>query len=144
MAARRLPGLLLILLVVLGAVFDSRSNSPPPNAFDQALRRGDLRRVRHLLDAGEPVDQPLPYNNHAGESRPRGYMTPLACAVEDDNAEMVELLLTYGANPNTVGRSGGSLLDIARTSGSPKVVRLLRQAGARWSLNIGTARKAPD
>jgi len=52
-------------------------------------------------------------------------MKPLMFAARDSNAEMVQLLLSYGADKNAVDKNGKSALDYAKQSGKDEIVELL-------------------
>jgi hypothetical protein len=77
------------------------------SALHMAVKRGDIKMLRNLLDEGtDPNGNPKTYRNPtdkgsvgAGE---RGWLsrTPLHPACQSLNIEMVELLLQRGASPN--------------------------------------------
>ncbi|HEU5070869.1 MAG TPA: ankyrin repeat domain-containing protein [Verrucomicrobiae bacterium] len=96
----------------------------------QAIACNHLARARQLLNAGADVhkEEDLPY-----------YNTPLAMAVWRDSAEMVTLLLEFGADPNRPDEShqaqhgmvgGDTALHEAVLKGSAKMVKLLLAHGA--------------
>lgn len=72
----------------------ARPERTPPLELRLAVRRGEVDRVRVLLEAG--VD---PNVAPAGTS-------PLVLAAVEGSNEIVELLLTHGADPAWVSRSG--------------------------------------
>ena len=74
--------------------------------------------VKLLLSVGANVN---------ASSRPR---TPLACAAESGDAEMVKCLLGDGANPKGKGISGETALHFRMGVNSPEVARILIAAGA--------------
>jgi ankyrin repeat protein len=68
----------------------------------------DLERARFCLDWGVDVDQRVTHSyDHLGS-------TPLSVAVRQQNLEMVDLLLSFGANPKFDGR-GQSLFPLTQS-----------------------------
>ena len=61
--------------------------------------------------------------------------SPLHCAVEEGNIEMVKELLKIGCNPNVTNEKKASALFIAFINGNMQIINLLLQYGA----NIGEA-----
>lgn len=141
--------------------------NPPPPSIDTplaaAIRAGDLRTVRHLLDHGCSPHAPL------GEGQ-----RPLALAVALGRHRITEELVRRGADPNAplaepakpafirhveggtmrwLLRNDGNItpLMLAANSGSPETAKVLLAAGARtgvwtrrhrlWPINIA-ARKS--
>ncbi len=88
--------------------------------LDQAVRAEDLSRVADLLRTGTDASQPLPDG-----------LTPLMVAAAFGNAQLVDLLLTAGADPLTVERHmGATALHKAAQGGNGDVVSLLLDHGA--------------
>lgn len=88
------------------------------------LAGGDLDMTRLLLAAGADVER----QHYLGT-------TALHFAATADQADVAELLLEHGADPNRVGRkfdpAGETPLQLAIAAGSQRVVALLRARGAR-------------
>ena len=85
-----------------------------------AARRGNLNRVRMLLNQGVPVNTP----NDAG-------WTPLHYAAYSGHLSVVKELLRRGAHLNPRTRSGMTPLNVAAFVGHPHVVHALQEARAR-------------
>ncbi len=83
---------------------------------------GSTDLVETLLDAGAQVNA----------KDVRG-MTPLMLGVasETQNAEVVKLLVAEGADLNAKSNAGETVLDWALRFGDPKVIRILKDAGAK-------------
>ena len=81
--------------------------------------------VRLLLDAGANVDEGANYRS-----------TPLICAVERGDAQMVRMLLAAGADTSihseeeNWGRDQGTALTQAMAANRREIVEILRAAGA--------------
>jgi ankyrin repeat protein len=130
---------LQLLVVFLGLFLTTLSGCTP---LEDAARRGDSQRVRALLDQGDTrgMDQALFYAaclDHIevaqlllerGENpNPRQGMSPLHCAIREENPAMVSLLLKYGADPDY--KSGmPSPRKWAERKGNTTILELLRDA----------------
>ena len=86
-----------------------------------AARRGNLNRVKELLNQGVPVNTQTP---GAG-------WTPLHYAADSGRLNVVQELLRRGAHLNPRTRSGMTPLHVAAFVGHPHVVHALQEAGAR-------------
>ncbi|MFH1571111.1 MAG: ankyrin repeat domain-containing protein [Gemmatimonadota bacterium] len=64
-----------------------------------------------------------------GRVGPDGW-TPLACAVEQGNAEAVRVLLDRGANTDARAPDGRSLVELATDQGSEEIAGMLRRVKA--------------
>jgi len=85
----------------------------------RAVRAGDVKRVRRLLEAGTDANTLWDYR------------TPLDLAVETGSLRITRLLLQHGADVNA-SRGGAciaSLLHLARRKGRHDIVKLLRAHG---------------
>jgi ankyrin repeat protein len=92
-------------------------------ALAAPVSTNDLDAVRLLLEAGA---DPRRYVDDDGERCPAVYAAVSAgCA-----AELVELLLAHGAEPDTPGRDGRSPHALATSQGRTDVAALLRRYGA--------------
>jgi cytohesin len=101
------------------------------STLHQAIQCNNLARARQKLNAGADV-------NH--EEDPHVINTPLETAIWQDETEMVELLLQFGADPNQQSEShhsqrygmlgGNTPLHNAVKKGSAKMVKLLLAHGA--------------
>ena len=87
-----------------------------------AVRRGDVRMTKQLLERG--ADPNLPE-----EGAPRGLS--LWIAVNDRHRELVRLLLAHGADPNAEVDSSGTPMSQAEAKGDSEIIDLLRGHGGR-------------
>ncbi len=86
-----------------------------------AAQYGNLKLVRSLLDSGVSANAPHPQDQSG----------PLIFAVIGGNPDVVRLLIERGADIDAKTKEGKTALDIARLLKHPKIVDLLKQAGAR-------------
>ena len=122
----------------------------------EAARKGDVRKVRELLDRGANVNArdeygwtPLhlaAYRGYAEVARlllDRGANvdarddvgdTPLHWAAHDGHLDVVELLLEHGADVNARAKDGATPLHAAAVNGRVDVVELLLEWGADASV----------
>jgi ankyrin len=123
------------------------------SALATAAARGDLQRVRELLDSGtKDVDAPdsdgtpaLHWIVRLGDAdlaarllaagakvdgADRHGVTPLQVAIGEGNARAVRLLLDAGADASKVDEAGEPPLLLAARVGEPEVARLLLAHGA--------------
>ena len=91
--------------------------------WEDAIKRGDVRCVRDLLDRGADVD-----------ARDRYGQTALMIAAHAGHREVVEALIAHGANLNTTAKYGLSALMLTLVAGHAEVARLLADAGTDLSL----------
>jgi ankyrin repeat protein len=90
------------------------------NELEQAVRGGDLAVATRLIGVGVEVDARFPDG-----------LTPLMVAAGLGQPQMVDLLLTAGAQVLAVDhRAGATALHKAALSGEPDVVKLLLDGGA--------------
>jgi len=82
-------------LLELGADLKAKSHAGT-TAFLLAVRKGDLPSVQAMLAAGADVN----------EKRSGDFATPLLIAVINGHADLVDLLLEKGADPNAEGGNG--------------------------------------
>jgi hypothetical protein len=99
---------------------------PPPitpkyNDVMTAVLYGDREAVSALLDLGRWVDKP-----------DSNGLTPLMAAVLARDADMAQLLLERGADPNLQAPGGEVALEMARDIGDGASESLLLKAGARY------------
>lgn len=129
-------------------------------SIETAARLGDLERVRELLDRTPEIVNALPtYSYYTGvplrnaaaaghmevvklllargadPNRPEPGIAPrggaLHAAIGGRHVAIARLLLEHGADPNAAVDSSGDCLFMAEHVGSPELVELLRQFGAR-------------
>lgn len=86
------------------------------NLFE-AIRDGDVERVRMLLDEGAALDQ---YDEHG--------WTPLNWAAGQGRVDVLRLLLDRGADITATGRDLRTPLMIAKAAGRHQAVELLTEA----------------
>ena len=101
-------------------------SGPPPinpkyNDVMTAVLYSDREAVSELLDLGRWVDKP-----------DSNGLTPLMAAVLARDADMVQLLLARGADPNLQAPGGAVALEMARDNGDGGSESLLLKAGARY------------
>jgi ankyrin repeat protein len=118
----------------------------------EAVRHGDTRAVRRLLDEGTAVNRAEPDGStalHAAvlggdaelarlllrtgaqvSAATRYGVTPLTLAAANGDAAMLELLLDAGADANEASREGETALMSAARNGRPDAVALLVKHGA--------------
>jgi hypothetical protein len=88
-------------------------------AFRRAAERGDIPKLRSMLDLGVDVN--------ACDADDR---SALLLAVRNNRKEIVEFLLAHGANVNAADRSGTTPLQAAESSHQTAIAATLRSAGA--------------
>ncbi len=91
----------------------------------RAVESSDAASVLALAKAGSPIKEPL--DQHHGNR-------PLHIAAQHGNADVVEALLSLGADPSALNAHGATPLDMASYGKGPKFERtrgLLVKAGAR-------------
>ena len=88
------------------------------SCWEEAIKRGDVQRVRDLLERGTDVD-----------ARDGHGQTALMLAAHAGHREVVEVLIGHRANLNTTAKYGLSALMLAIVAGHADVVRLLADAG---------------
>jgi ankyrin repeat protein len=117
------------------------------------VSRGDLQRVRTLLDQGHRENIDPIFSGQVCEGHTEmaqlllergganvnvanrdikgfwGY-SALQCAALKGNAEMVSLLLSHGDNPDYKGKPGMTARELAKKKGQAAIVRLLDDAQA--------------
>jgi hypothetical protein len=95
--------------------------APRYNDVMTAVLYGDRAAVAQLLDLGRWVDKP-----------DSNGLTPLMAAVLSRDADMVELLLQRGADPNLQAPGGDVALQMSRANGDGASESLLLKASARY------------
>jgi uncharacterized protein len=91
--------------------------------WEDAIKGGDLQRVRDLLDRGADLD-----------ARDRHGQTGLMLAAHAGHRAVVEVLIAHGANLNTTAKYGLSALMLAIVAGHLDVAGLLAGAGTDLGL----------
>jgi ankyrin repeat protein len=109
----------LLLWVHGGSNYVAGQPSTPP--LYHAIRNGDLKQIKTLLDKG--ANPNVPDN--------LGY-APLmhALLTEVSSLELVKLLLEHGADAKAKAKDGFTALSFAKRKGWHEVVMLLVKAGA--------------
>lgn len=141
-ANRHLASLLRPLLHKRALCWARQFSASLPTSLFNASCRGDVVKVRLLLEIGAKIDAV----DHGGE-------TALYMAAECGHLEVVELLLKQGANINSLSLKGTTPIDGAVRFVRTPVVRLLLENGAsvlrqssdrdtnlglRWAAEFGT------
>ncbi|MEM3964298.1 MAG: ankyrin repeat domain-containing protein [Thermofilaceae archaeon] len=99
----------------------------------EAVREGDLQRVKKLLEQGANVN-----------ARSRVGWTPLHWAAEKGYLEVARLLVEKGANVNARDNDGRTPLHYAALYGYLDVVRFLLEAGANPTFRDSWGRTPAD
>jgi len=102
-------------------------------ALHVAARCGALNTVEHLLQQGAFVD----LLSVSDPKKMTSMMTPLHFAAEGGHYEVMQLLLSQGANPNSRNESGSTPMFRAARSGSLRAMKVLRDAGANINAHKG-------
>lgn len=111
-------------LLELGADLHAKSNAGT-TPFFFAVRKGDLRSVQAMITAGADVN----------EKRSGDLATPLLVAVINGRADLVDLLLDKGADPNAEGGTtevtvvGSKAREVKLTFKTPTFREQLRDVG---------------
>jgi hypothetical protein len=115
--------------VVESAQPQTRTRAARPGRSDRELfraaQRGDLTRIRELLDSGADVNAALD-----------GDGSPLIAASASGRTSAVRLLLDRGADPNLAVEGDGSALIAAAREGHAEIVTLLLDRGAQIELVV--------
>ena len=128
MSTRFLPIVLLFSASVLcDCTVETTRHTPTPgavNAFWQtklhlAAIEGDTGAIDQLLAGGAAIEAP-----------DRWGWTPLASAVESDQAEAARLLISRGADVNATNMDGWTALNLAALLGRSQMASLLLESGA--------------
>ncbi|MEW5948828.1 MAG: ankyrin repeat domain-containing protein [Thermodesulfobacteriota bacterium] len=91
-----------------------------------AAINGDLHIAKLLLGAGVDVDTKV----DSGWLLNKGW-TPVMLAIEKGHTEMVNFLISRGANIEAQNQEGGTPLIVASYNGHPNIVELLIEKGAQ-------------
>ena len=111
-------------LLKLGADLHAKSHGGT-TPFLFAVRKGDLRSVQAMLAAGADVN----------EKRSGDFATPLLIAIINGHADLVDLLLDEGADPNAEGGTtevtvtGSKAHEVKLTFKTPTALEQLRDVG---------------
>jgi ankyrin repeat protein len=92
-------------------------------AWEDAIKRGDVRTVRELLERGVDVD-----------ARDQFGQTGLMLAAHAGHLQVVETLVAHRANLNVTAKFGLSALMLAVVGGHLEVARVIAKAGANLTL----------
>jgi ankyrin repeat protein len=101
------------------------------SALGAAIAAGDTVAVRLLLEAGADPGRPLPGDSPDGPDAADRPVYPVGAAVESGcPAELIELLLSHGADPSAPGQDGSSPYRVAIRRGRTDIAALLTRHGA--------------
>ena len=90
------------------------------NCIFEAIREGNLEKVKELIESGADVNA----KDNSGE-------TALMWAAWYDRAEIAKILIDNGADVNAKNRWGKTALTGAICWGNTEVAKLLEEAGAK-------------
>jgi ankyrin repeat protein len=115
------------LRLLLGQAGDVAGTS----ALGAAISTGDTVAVRLLLEAGADPRRPLPGDQPDSPDAADRPVYPVGAAVESGcPAELIELLLSHGADPSAPGQDGSSPYRVATRRGRTDIAALLTRHGA--------------
>jgi ankyrin repeat protein len=101
-------------------------------ALSAPISTGDLEAVRMLLDAGANPNQPMPAELFGtGHGTAATWPGAYAAVQFGCDAELLDLLLSRGADPNAAGPDGCSPYRVAVSQGRADLTAVLRRHGAR-------------
>jgi ankyrin repeat protein len=104
-----------------------------PNS-DSIIAVDNPQIVHRLIEAGAPINEPASH----------GPWYALHNAVLEDNAEVVEILLSAEANPNVKTSEDWTPLMMAARGGDPAIVELLLRSGADVGMQNDDGKTALD
>ncbi len=107
-------------LITTGVDANRRDENTQTTALDEAVKNGNRKIVRALLDAGAEVNARSDYGR-----------TALMWLDEDATEELVWDLIAAGAKINLKDKEGDTALILAASWSQPEVLRALLNAGAR-------------
>ena len=113
-------------------VEEPRIQPPSIDAFLHAAKVGDIAAVRTQIELGADVDAGKP-----------GGQTPLHYAAWGNRIEVVECLLSHGANPNPRNKDHFTPLHFAADRGNREIVEMLISRGAEIGGNELSSGKTP-
>ena len=119
------------LLDALDPEYEQKYQTIPMVSLQEAIKQHDVEAVERLLELGIHPDM-LNYKGH-----PLQYRLPLHDAIESGKAEIVGLLLKYGADATYPHDTRSSYLELARKNNHSEIVRLLLEYGDDPNQDIG-------
>jgi ankyrin repeat protein len=119
--AATLPEMLKILI-------SAGADVKKPGVLEKAVFRKSIASIPILLDAGYPI---------AG--LPDEYYRPLNTAVRENLGDILQLLLSRGADPNLAGGEG---LPLVIGADKPAMLKILLSGGADVMMAVGALEKA--
>lgn len=127
----------VLLLIGLWVAFHLARFSLPPDSSSllRAIASEDVEAAKRLLAEGASArGGSIPLLRRLVEVQHREAEAPLHLAIRKGNAQIVELLLSAGADPNAAGANGYRPLHIAVGRGHKRIAELLISQGARVNL----------
>ena len=107
-------------------------------ALSAPISTGDIEAVRMLLNAGANPNQPMPAELFGtGHGTAATWPTAYAAVQFGCDAELLDLLLARGADPNAAGPDGRSPYRVAISQGRADLAAVLRRHGARDDATAG-------
>jgi len=100
-------------------------------ALDCLIGKKKLKMIEFLFENSKKIN--LNIQTAIGK-------TPIVKAIYVNSFLIVELLLSYGANPNTIDINGESPLDIAKKHNKKEIFKLLKSKGALFSSQIKSSK----
>ncbi len=111
-----------LLLTTIAAV--ALVGCGPSVDIHEAVEKGNIEAVKEYLDAGGDVDA-------KGDVSLGGGATPLLWAAWGGHKEIVELLISKGADVNAKDDGGDTPLDLTILRKQPEIADLLRKHGGK-------------
>ena len=123
---KQTPLLVLVLLIGAGIFFHriARNRSERNHMFLDAVVNGDTKKVKELLVIDPDMALMMDGKGKGGIGSP-----VLCAAIQHGHGDIVEMLLSRGADPNEKDISGRTSLHIAARKGRPKLIVLLLKHG---------------
>ncbi len=120
-----------LLLTTIAAV--ALVGCGPSVDIHEAVEKGNIEAVKEYLDAGGDVDA-------KGDVSLGGGATPLLWAAWGGHKEIVELLISKGADVNTKADDGTTPLDMANAvKPNPFIIDLIRKHGGKTEEELEAA-----
>jgi ankyrin repeat protein len=116
----------------LRLLLERAPNVRETTALSAPISVSDTEAVRMLLAAGADPNRLLPADGFGSSHEGEPPLPPLSAAIQSGcRAELADLLLSHGADPNSADPDGRSPYRLATSLGRADLIELLRRHGAR-------------